>query len=58
MYSFTNEAYSALYGNIGQEMMAGPRNKCMSQCTGCKCNCSVKHSDQLNRISEEEWGGI
>ena len=57
MVSYGNEAYTALYGNINPNMMAGPRDKCMSQCTGCKCSCSSKCKNAMDTcvITENEW---
>ena len=57
MISYTQEAYGSLYGNISPDLMAGPREKCMSQCTGCKCSCSskCKRTDDTSKISEKEW---
>ena len=49
MVSYSGDAYNALYGNITPSLMAGPRDKCMSQCTGCKCSCSSKCKYTDNR---------
>lgn len=58
MVTYGKEAYSALYGNIIPSSMAGTRDKCISQCTGCKCNCSCskcKFTEDSHEISEKEW---
>ena len=52
-----DEAYVALYGNICRDFFAGPRDKCMSQCTGCKCSCRSKdrHSVHEFGVLESDW---
>ncbi len=57
MVSYSKDAYEALYGNIHPDLMAGPRDKCMSQCTGCKCSCSSKCKlmEDTMGITDEEW---
>ena len=57
MVSYSGDAYNALYGNITPTMIAGPRDKCISQCTGCKCSCSskCKYTDNRPEVTDEEW---
>ena len=58
MVSYGKDAYTALYGNINPAVMNGPRDKCMGQCTGCKCSCSCskcKFTDDAREIADKEW---
>lgn len=60
MVTYDKGTYHALYGNINPNTMAGPRDKCMSQCTGCKCSCSSKCKNAMDKsdITDNEWEAL
>lgn len=52
MIQIGSGAYEALLGNINKDMLSHAVS-CMSQCTGCMCNC--KCACYGGYVSDFEW---
>jgi len=52
MISYKNDSYEQMLGNITVETMVNAA-KCVSQCTGCMCNCKCACSGGI--IADVEW---
>lgn len=52
MLNYNCATYSAMLGNINEKMMKSSAS-CISQCTGCMCNCRCLCSGGI--IADFEW---
>lgn len=55
MIEYNYNAYSFMFGNIGEEVIEASVS-CIGQCTGCMCNCRCSCSGGI--ISDFEWEEI
>ncbi len=50
-----DEYYALMFGNIDVDYN-GFADKCMAQCTGCKCNCMCSCSG--GKVADYEWESL